>query len=284
MASRLARPPSPVLAAAVTLLLSAVLLAPAEAQQDPVLLELQARQGEAFSYEYIQDLDFHMPPEFGGNQEVRSKLVLAQTVRRVARDTIHYDNEVRDIEVDVRGAGNQGLDFSEFEGQRFRSAVTRRGEVVALEMDDFAGSAEQIEQSLRQVGFPVLPERPVGVGETWTDTTRMDAAAMALPAEGEIVSVNRTTLRGINRSGGAEVAELRVESSFVFHPARAAIPGMRVEMSGTRADDVRFDLTNGRFLSQVGQQDFLLNMSIPGSAGSFSIQGTARSRAELLES
>lgn len=254
------------------------------AAQDAVTLRLGAHQGETATYRFEQDLNFQMPPEFGGDQQVRSRLVLAQAVQRVVGDTIHYRTEVEDIAVEMAGSQATGdLDFSQFQGQHFVSTVTRRGEVLNLEMPGAAEAGEQIEHSLRQVGFPILPQRAVRVGESWVDTVRVDASAMALPAEGEIVSINRTTLRGLSRSGESTIAELDVETTFSFEPGARAMPGMQVEMSGTRADDVRFDVTRGRFLGATGRQDFTLEMAMPGASGSFTIQGTAESRATLVE-
>lgn len=247
-----------------------------------VTLRLDPTPGQTQTYRFEQDLDFRMPPEFGGDQQLRSFLLLDQTADRLSADTIHYENVVRDISVDMEGSTGAGdLDFSQFKGQTFTSAVTRRGEVVALEMGEGMAVSDQVEHALRQMGFPLLPDAPVRVGQSWTDTTRVDAAAMAVPAEGEIVSISRTTLRGIGRQGGSQVAELRVETTFAFEPGARALPGMRVEMTGNRADDVRFDVTAGRFLEATGQQDFVLNMTMPGASGTFAIRGTARSRANL---
>ncbi len=270
----------PITAAVSAALLLAILPGVSGAQQ--ITLRLDATPGQTHSYRFVQDLDFRMPPEFGGDQQLRSFLLLDQTADRLSGDTIHYRNVVRDISVDMEGSAGAGdLDFSQFEGQTFTSSVTRRGEVVALEMGEGVGVSDQVEHALRQMGFPLLPEAPVRVGQSWTDTTRVDAAAMAVPAEGEIVSISRTTLQGLGRQGGSQVAELRVETTFAFEPGARALPGMRVEMTGNRTDDVRFDVTAGRFLDAIGEQDFVLNMTMPGASGTFAIQGTARSQASL---
>lgn len=254
------------------------------AQEGPVTLRLEARRGDTSAYRFQQRIDLQMPPEFGGRQEVGSLLVVGQRVERVDEDSIRYLAEVRDVTVEMDSAPmGSDLDFSRFEGQRFRMTLSRGGELLSVEpVEGTAPGAAQLQQSIRQVGFPTLPRGPVRVGDTWVDTTRVDASAMALPAAGEIVSVNRTTLRRLLSAGGATVAELTVETAFRFEPAARPMPAMQVDVSGTRSDTVRFDVTGGRFLTSSGSQSFEMTMAIPGASGSLSIQGTATSRAELL--
>ncbi|MFQ5679513.1 MAG: hypothetical protein ACE5HP_08635 [Gemmatimonadota bacterium] len=254
-------------------------------QESPVILRLKATRGQTSTYSFQQDIDLGMPVELGGSRTVHSRLVVRQSVEGIGLDTIRYLAEVKEISVEMEANPVGGLDFSQFEGQRFRLALTPRGQVLDLEPEgtEDAG-AEQLRQSMRQMGFPVLPARPVQVGDSWVDTTRVDAAAMALPADGEIVSVNRTTLKKLSRAGDDSVAELLMETEFRFTPRDTSVPGMQVEMEGTRADNVRFDVTNGRFLGARGTQEFVMNMTIPGAPGSLSIQGTAKSTARLLRS
>lgn len=256
----------------------------ASEQEGPVTLRLEARPGEAAAYRYAQEIDLRMPPEFGGDQRVVSRLAVRQRAERVREASIRYLAEVLEVSVRMEGsAAAEELDFSRFEGQRFRMTVDRRGRLQEIVPIGEPGPGfEQLEQSMRQIGFPVLPEDPVTVGESWVDTTRIDAAAMALPAAGEIVSVSRATLRGISRDGGTAVADLLVETDFHFEPGGGAMPGMQVEVTGSRKDEVRFDVTRGRFLEADGTQEFRMKMAIPGARSSLSIEGSAASRAELL--
>lgn len=262
----------------------ALAAAPGCAQQPgPVTLRLSGDRGQTSTYRFEQDISLRMPPEFGGSQEVNSLLVLEQRVQGTNGDTIRYRTEVVDVAVDMQSdPTGGGMDFSQFEGQRFEVAVTRRGDILSMAGDGAAG-ADQLQQTIRQVGFPLLPRRPVAVGDSWVDTTRVDAAAMALPADGDIVSVNRATLKGLSREGEATVADLVVESTFRFEPGPRASPGMSLQLNGARTDDVRFDVTRGRFLDASGRQAFTLNMGIAGAGASFAIRGEARSRARLVQ-
>lgn len=253
-------------------------------QERPVRLRLEARPGEAATYRYLQEIDLRMPREFGGDQRVESRLVVRQRAERVEETSIGYLGEVREVTVEMAGSPSADeLDFSRFEGQRFRMTLDRRGRLQGITaIGDPGPGFEQLEQSMRQIGFPVLPPGPVRVGESWVDTARIDAAAMALPATGEIVSVSRVTLERLSRIDGRTVAELAVHTDFHFEPSGGAMPGMQVEVTGRRQDEVRFDVDRGRFLEARGNQEFELRMTIPGAPSSLSIGGTARSRAELL--
>jgi hypothetical protein len=276
---RRARGGTAVLALAAAFALAA---SPAAAQQrGPVTLRLGGEGEEASTYRFEQEISLRMPQEFGGPQQVKSLLVLEQRVEDVEADTIRYRTEVLDVSVDMESdPTGGGLDFSQFEGQRFQVSMTRRGDILGLAGG--GSGAEQLQQTIRQVGFPLLPRRPVSVGDTWVDTTRVDAAAMALPADGDIVSVNRATLEAITREGDTTVASLAVETRFHFEPGPRATPGMSVQLNGARTDDVRFDVGRGRFLSASGRQAFTLNMGIAGAGASLSIQGEARSQARLV--
>lgn len=260
---------------------------PAAAQeQEPVTLRLKPTPGQPATYRFQREIDVQMPPELGGSQQVRLLLVVQQTLQRATADTLHYLAEVKDLNVKMDASPMGGdLDLSRFRGQRFRMALTPRGQVLELEpLGEAAAGTEELQESIRGVGFPLLPGSPVRVGERWVDTSRVDASAMALPAEGQIVSVNRTTLRQLLREGDATVAELLVETTFRFEPGPRAMPGMQVEATGVGADTIRFDVTNGRFLGADGSQDFTMSMAIPGAPGSLTIRGTARSTASLVRS
>ena len=241
-------------------------------QEAPVTLRLDGRSGDRAVYGYEQRIDLQMPPEFGGEQSILSRLVVDQRVDGIDETSIRYLAEVREIGVEMENSPGGDLDVSRFQG--------RLREVTAVGGTDLG--VAQLQQSMRQVGFPILPPRPVRVGDSWVDTTRIDAAAMALPAEGEIVSVSRTTLERLVRTADGTIARLAVETEFHFEPGEGAIPSMRVEVRGRRGDDVRFDVERGRYLTSEGTQEFEMTMAIPGATGSLSIRGTATSSAERL--
>lgn len=258
---------------------------PAAAQDGPVSLRLDPESAGSATYRYEQEIHLRMPAEFGGARDISSRLLLRQTPRGVGEDTLRYLAEVREIAVDAGGDGPASPDVSRYRGRSYEMRMTRRGELLSLRPVESGGSgATQLEESLRQFGFPLLPRRPVRVGDRWTHTRRVDATAMALPARGKIVAVNRATLRGLERRGGRTIARFRVESTYRFEPDPRAAPGMRVELTGTRTDDVRFDVTGGRFLDADGRHEFTVRLSIPGAPGSFTIRGDAERKAALAGS
>jgi len=267
---------------AVGISLAAVLPA---AQDGPVLLQLSARTGETDTYRYEQNVNLQLPPEFGGAQSIATMLVLSQTAMDVSGDRIQYLAEIKDVSVEMtENPLGADLDFAKYKGQQFDMSMTRQGELVGLEMAGTNPAAQQIQQSMRQVGFPQLARNPVRVGDTWTDTTRADANGMGVPVDGDIVSVNQTTLERLTELGERTIANLRVETTFTFQPrAQAGLGGMSVEMTGTRSDDVRFDVTNGRFIVGAGSQSFTLNIGMAGLGGGFLIEGNSRSSAQLLQ-
>lgn len=257
----------------------------AQEETRPVMLRLDSREGASVTYVYEQAVDLIMPDEFGGEQTIRSSMILAQTTREITDEVIRLVTEVVDLSVEASGFPlAEQLDASAMRGRQFDMEVTRQGRLVDIGLTSADAAAGQIQQSLRQVGFPVLAAEPVRPGDTWQDTIHADPGSMGVPVDGTIVYVNHTTLERLSGAEGAVVAHLLVETTFRFEPGDVSLVGLSVEMSGSRADAVRFDVTNGRFLAARGQQDFTMSMAVAGSSGSFSVEGTARSSARLVDS
>jgi hypothetical protein len=255
--------------------------------QDAVQLRLDSKAGESLTYRFELDLDIVVPPELGGSQRLESLMVLQQTTRQVRGDTIYFDSTVRDASFSLRSAeGAQILpDASEdLLGQRFRTAFTRRAEPISIEIEGQPPQASaQIQSALRQGGFPTLPDRPVRVGDRWKDTVRVRAADMGMAAPGNLLLINDISLRRLSRSGSSTIADILVETVYEFEPDPGAFPGVRVEMTGSRADSVRFDITRGHFLSARGAQDFTMNLTVPGLGQGFAVQGSGESSAGLVD-
>lgn len=252
-------------------------------REQPVTLRLDPAQGETLTYRFRQDVNLDLPPQFGGGtRAVRARLLLRQTARDVRGDTLRLRTLVREASVDMNGS-RDAMNFSRFEGQRFDASVTRRGELVRLEPLGRAPSGVgQVEESVRQIGFPLLPPRPVEVGDAWVDTTRVEAGTLGVPADGDVISVHRTTLERLTNDGGRQVAHLSLRTRFGFEPRRGGMVGMNVETSGSARDTVRFDVDDGKFLSASGRQELVMNLSLPGSSSAFVVRATGRRTAELV--
>jgi hypothetical protein len=271
--------------------LSAVLLlcalAPEALSQEAVQLSLNSETGESLTYRFELNLDIAVPEELGGGQRLESLMVVQQTTQDVRGDTLFFDATVQDASFSLRSEEGAEMlpDVSrDLTGQSFRTALTRRGEPLDIQIEgqDPEASA-QVRSALRQGGFPTLPDRLVRVGEAWRDTVRIRAADMGMAAPGILVLINDISLQRVSRAGSSTIADILVETVYEFEPDANAFPGINVEMTGSRADNVRFNVTRGHFLSARGAQDFTMNLTVPGLGQSFSVRGSGESSASLVE-
>ncbi|MEJ2319631.1 MAG: hypothetical protein P8Y10_10185 [Gemmatimonadales bacterium] len=255
--------------------------------QDAVRLRLDSSAGESLTYKFELNLDIAVPPELGGNQRLESLMVLQQTTQDVRGDTLYFDSAVEDARFSLRS--EEGAEMlpdasGELVGQNFTTAFTRRAEPVVIEIDGQSPQANaQIRSALRQGGFPTLPERAVRVGDRWKDTVRIRAAEMGMAAPGFLVLINDISLQRLSRSGSSTIADILVETAYGFEPDRNAFPGVSVEVTGSRADNVRFDVTRGHFLSARGAQDFTMSLTVPGLGQAFAVRGNGESSAGLVD-
>jgi hypothetical protein len=277
---------TPLVALGSALVLGVATAGPLPAQE-AVRLRLNSTAGESLTYKFELNLDIAVPSELGGNQRLESLMVLQQTTRNVRADTLYFDSSVQDASFSLRSAeGAQMLPDASagLIGQNFRTAFTRRAEPVIIEIEGQPPQATaQVRSALRQGGFPTLPERAVRVGDRWRDTVRIRAADMGMAAPGFLVLINDISLQRLSRSGSSTIAEILVETAYDFEPDRDAFPGVSVEMIGSRADSVRFDVTRGHFLSARGAQDFTMSLSVPGLGQAFAVRGNGESSAGLVD-
>ena len=261
--------------------------APRAQAQDAVRLRLNSEQGESVTYRFALDFDIAVPPELGGGQRLESLMVLQQTTEDVRGDTLYFDSMVRDASFSLRSAsGAQMLPDASAEliGRNFTTAFTRRGQPIDIEVEgQDAQATAQVRSAMRQGGFPTLPEGAVRVGDRWRDTVRLRAGDIGMAAPGNLVLINDISLQRLSRSGSSTVADILVETVFQFEPDGDAMPGVNVDMTGSGADNVRFDVTQGRFLSARGAQDLTLNLTVPGLRQSFAVQVSGRSSAGLVD-
>ena len=283
------------LPAAALLALVAVSAPAAVAGQDgPVRLRLEARQGETATYRFENTTHVTPPPSMGMETTADVTVVLRRRVEEVEGDTIRFvstvedyrldlESESQDVRSQLRGMAEKSR--RDALGSEFPIAVTRRGEVLRIgERAGAAGGGSRLEQSLRQLTFVTLPREPVSAGDRWESRDTMDASAFRIPVEGQVAVRSVATLQRIFRRDGGRVAEIGVESTFDFRPSDTGQQMMKVEMTGSSAQTVRFDVDRGRFLSSSGAQDFTVNLSLPGQVeGSFTVQGNSESSATLVE-
>lgn len=290
---RVPRAAGPLLAAALLTTLSWT--APASAQEEgPVRLRLDDTEGRSSTYLVQSRTDVSPPPGMGSPTTAESTLRMRRTVESVSGDTlrvaVRVDSFALDLESDdeqVRSQLRQAEKESRkaMSGETFRLSITRRGEIVeAGGLGDGAAGAQQLDRTVRNLTFAALPEGPISVGESWSDTLRTGASSFGVPVEGEVLTETTSTLARLVRRDGRRVAEIDVEGTFRFEPDTTARAAMSIEMSGSSARTIRFDVDGGRFLGSSGAQDFTVNLSLPGQMeGSFTVQGNSESSATLVE-
>lgn len=276
-------------------LLGPALAVPAKGQpadrQDPVELRLRATEGETLTYRHDTRLQVTPPPGMGQQTVVNSTVVLSRTTRSMQGDTIRYAAQIDDFRLEM-DAGQEGLDRQletmadsareAVVGRRFELVMTTGGRLLTVAVDDDGRlGADQLRQSLRRLQFAVLPEGPVEVGESWSYRTTSASSAFGLPVAGEVVIEHTGTLKGLTRREGSLVADLQVESSLAFRADSAA--AVQVQMEGSGARNVRFDVERGLYLSSSGAQDFTIQLSVPGAQGTQTIRGEAESTTRLVE-
>lgn len=275
-------------------LLAHALAAPASAQpadrQDPVELRLRTTEGETLTYRHDTRLQVTPPPGMGQQTLVKSTVVLSRTTRSVRGDTLRYAAEIDDFRLEM-DAGQERMN-RQLEtmadsareaavGRRFELVMTTDGRLLTVAVDDDGRlGADQLRQSLRRLQFAVLPEGPVEVGESWSYRTTSASSAFGLPVAGEVVVEHTGTLEGLTRREGSLVADLQMEASLAFRADSAA--AVQVQMEGTGARNIRFDVERGLYLSSSGAQDFTIQLSVPGARGTQTIRGEAESTTRLV--
>jgi len=260
-------------------------------QEGPVLLRLSGDKGDAATLRNTQEMTMDLPPEMGIGEKMttRMSIVLDQTATGTRGDTIVYHTTISDVQLTIDPAppGMPVPDLAVLKGREFDYSLTTRGAVAGLQVEHPEGSEDisqyvpQIQNWLNQFGFPSLPEGKVSVGDTWTDTLQVPVASMLrLGGDGTAPTIRTTTLKGLSRVGDATVADLTIEGSVEFHSPEEA-EGPAIDMQGSSAASVRFDVTNGHFLGSTGAMDFTMNMSIPGAPMDFSFTGAGKTKTEV---
>ncbi len=215
---------------------------------------------------------------------------LRQTAVRVGADSLEVRIEIADLSLSADSVPEEQLpDLARHEGATFLARMTTRGELVRMTEEngakptDRAGGISPVQRSVRMSAFPILPDAPVRPGDTWVDTTRLQTGVMQGMGEGTTVAVSRTTLEGLRQQGQTRVADLATVTSYTFHPADTVRSGIEARMSGSGSADVRFDVTNGRYLHGESAQDYTVNLRYPGGDRTYSVRFHVESDVQLVD-
>lgn len=284
-----AGPPAARTAAGGSFFLLACLLAgaagEAPAQSGPVRLRLSPESGQSLLYAYRVDTRIEAPREFGGTRSFRFRLRLRQTAREASGDTVDHRVEILTAAVEGDSLVRRLLpDVGRYAGDTVDARITRSGRVADLGATPRgrAGPA-QVQQVMRQSGFPILPVRAVGVGDSWTDTTEILTGMAQALGGGRIRAVSTSTLEEVTRTTGTTVARISVATRYSFLPGSSRQAAIRADMSGSGKATVRFDVDRGRYLSSEASRDFTVNLTIPGTTQPRSVQVDTESSARLLQ-
>lgn len=231
--------------------------APVAAAQQ-VELRLQGSPGQTTVYAVDLTQSLLLPDQYGGETNMHSSMTLNSRVSDVKGDTIHLALSITDPSFEVVGTGGaQSPDLSMVEGKEFTQVITTKGESVDFVAPEGLGQAgASVASSLSQFGALPLPDGPVSVGDSWSDTIRSDGVPMGLPVDGEMVTVSTITLQKLSEEGGSTIADLAIEAQVVFEPAPESDGQMDFEMISDVASNLRFDVTNGVLIANSSASEF----------------------------
>lgn len=252
-------------------------------------MELSPEPELTLTYAHRVHARVEAPPQLGGGQSLRSIMRLRQTPVRVGADSLDVRVEIADLSLSADSVPEEQLpDLERHEGATYLARMTTRGELIRMSEEsgrggaDRAGGISPVQRSVRMSAFPTLPAGPVRPGDTWVDTTRVETGVMQGMGEGTTLAVSRTTLDGLHREGTTRIAQLSTVTSYTFRPADTGRSGIEAHMSGSGSADVRFDVTNGRYLHSDAAQDYTVNLRYPGGDRTYSVRFHVDSEAQLV--
>ena len=130
--------------------------------------------------------------------------------------------------------------------------------------------------------FARMPDKPVKIGDAWKSELKI-ANPMA-----PMVSSMTSTLKGIETTGGAEIARIATVSAITSDGApkpNPMMPTMKVQVGAGAGDgEVIFDARLGRLRKSVSNSTMPLSMSMDAPDG-ISLQATTKTvlTIELLD-
>ena len=273
-------------------LLAGLILAivPAEGRtQESVRLALGGSPGEWLRYSHRNDLVVDLPTDLGGPATTRTTILLHHRIDTVSGDAIGYATTLEEISLDVRPTPDELPDLSGIQGLEFYHTATLAGRTTSLRLSGQTteagpGLLEQVEAWLSQLGFPPLPDGTATVGDVWSETTPVPAAALGLAVDYDVVRTRKMRLAEVKSAGNSTVAFLAVTTTWVPAPDPSGTGGSVASLRGTAEQTVRFDVKRGRFLGSTGTSELELVLTPEGAAQYVAVNASGRQITRLTAS
>lgn len=256
--------------------------------QEPVLLQLRGEAGSWLEYTHRKEIRVELPSDLGGPATTVTTIRLRQEVEGVSPEALHYASTLEEIRFDVSPEPDALPDLSGLQGLRFQHSTSRSGRTVALTLPGDYGEAgpgfmEQVENWLSQLGFPPLPEEAVQVGDTWSGSMPIPAAALGLALEYDLIQKRTARLMEIRTVGVNPVAILEVETTWIPATDPTTPLGGVASLRGTATQTVRFDLRRGRFVGSTGTSELELVLTPAGSDQYIAVTAAGRQVTGLTD-
>lgn len=257
--------------------------------QESVRLELGGSPGDWLRYSHRNDLVVDLPTDLGGPATTRTTIHLHHRIDSVSDDAIGYATTIEEISLDVRPTPDELPDLSGIQGLEFFHTATLAGRTASLRLSGQTAEAgpvllEQVESWLSQLGFPPLPGGVATVGDEWSETTPVPAAALGLAVDYDVVRTRQMRLTEVRSAGNSTVAFLAVTTTWVPAPDPSGKGGSVVSLRGTAEQAVRFDVKRGRFLGSTGTSELELVLTPEGGAQYVAVNASGRQMTRLTGS
>jgi hypothetical protein len=180
-------------------------------------------------------------------------------------------------------------DLTEIQGLKFYYTANRAGRTLSLRLPGQTSEAgpgllEQVENWLSQLGVPPLPGGVVEVGDEWSETAPVPAAALGLAVDYDVVQTRKVRLTEVRSVGSSKVAFLAVTTTWEPSTDPSGTGGGVVSLRGTADQTVRFDTRRGRFLGSTGVSKLELVLTPEGTAQYVAVSAEGRHITSLTAS
>lgn len=267
-----------------------LLVGPADGSaQQSARLELSGMQGDWLEYNHRNELVVDLPADLGGPATTRTNIRMRHVVESASEESIAYVTTLEEVSLEVRPTPEQQPDLSSIQGLQFHHTASRTGRTLSLRLDGQSGEAgpgliEQMESWLGQLGFPLLPEGVVTVGDEWSETVPVPAMALGLAVDYDVVQTRTVRLTELRSTGSSTVAFLLVTTTWAPSPDPSGTGGGVASLQGSAEQVVRFDTRLGRFLGSTGTSQLEIVLTPEGTAQYVAVSATGRQITGLTAS